>query len=1078
MSCNHAVITMRSRCINRMLPPYATITMLPRCSMQWLLPLSPGRLGRGNAVMAARHPTSPTADGTGDKPHFDTSIQILSDGYPPVDERQRLLEARGNYHGAMPAEINRQAVVRYLKKDVRKTQLYRSLPVYLFVLLLVSLVVSLQRLDDPQSYWGTQAGKNSMLGNRQATGEHEFNEVASADTFWSWLEARLHEDIAGAHVAAQSSSTASLSPEQTPDTVLSFLVLRQFRSPLLPCDNTETKALSPNLRAGMAKHCLKPYSDDSASVAPFGPVGSTGVPIYRSNKDMRKAGYPVLDTVTISAIAHSYNTPDKAFTALLPLGSASDSTTTHLAAQLHVKKANAVMAEDYLTAAKIMDELAALGSPQASLQRGKECLTGTAANCTSLPGCLWTRSCVSAKVACSEMDYGNCTGTPQCKWDDATACTATCSSIPDQDQCEVSGCAWNGTCNDGLPRSVALLSSLRNHDWVDWQTRAVMVEKLTYNAHTRHFLFTSFVIEILAAGMWIPQVRAFPFNVLSLESARLRAVFVFDIIITIYIAWSLVATFLQWRHNVEVGKVESVKEVVKNQQTNDEPEPTSPRCSAARRWINAIDFAVFFEFCFTVIFASAYVFRWQMWHYGIAMVRGDQFDGLSPEEADLRMWSDLLHYVGLGRIEGVLYATAVILCWLRLFEYVQYNERLNSLTETISVAMGSLISLMIIFCVIFCGFTFAGNLVYGADLRSFSTLLQTAGYMMRLLFSAEIDNYNQFREVQEWWSIIYFGLFFALAWLVLLNMVLAIIAGSFNTVKENSANGGIPSWNLTSLATDVKKFFRRLKTRGQPFAFSAHSLRTQPIHRSSTDNGNTFDIVKGNYVVDRIRAIQILTEKDRQQDGSSTDSTDEYITLKQLEERLRHLHPDDIHRIFTKATNEGDGFAGSRTMKLGERFAFHLTQRISILEKSLGRLAEQVSDQESMLKKNAVALMDMHDGTNTVQEKVTTIESEVGTGVIQEVHRALVDMETYTLPTINQNVCSVPPEVVKKLRSLLNRRVGGLKKRIARVEGNTLPIEDIRSDMDDIAEMLALATSPHATMNGGGFQELSVRGRP
>eukprot|EP01060_Flectonema_neradi_P010818 TRINITY_DN178_c4_g1_i1.p1 TRINITY_DN178_c4_g1~~TRINITY_DN178_c4_g1_i1.p1 ORF type:complete len:1005 (+),score=134.67 TRINITY_DN178_c4_g1_i1:112-3126(+) len=899
----------------------------------------------------------------------------------------------------LPAEIDKKSVVRYLRKDVAKTKLYRSLPLYLLFLAVCSIALILQKDDAPTGYWLNSASKSSITGTVDNSQVSVYESIQDVQGFYDWITKELTSPYVGG---------------STSESVTEYLVLRQYRGKVDDCSgDTQLSVLAPHARRKFTGLCQIGYADDNANTASYGPANR-----FVANKNTLLP----FSAPPFQGAAHTYADSGNSFSLKIPSRSDPSSLVYYLQSTV-----NATLNQQICT----------------SISTEEDCLQN--------PVCGWLGICVTKKLECTrQMSLENCTAS-SCSWDDETAsCYVECGSLSQEACLTCEGCTSNGTCFDPRPDGMRTLDIIKSSSWIDASTRALSVDLLEYNTHSSYFVFTSYFIEILPVGGWLPQVKSYPFHIFGLYSPLMKAMFAADVLTTVYIAWSVISVLLQIRHNADVGKVSTA--VTKDTEIKKEPEEDKKKgfLNTARRYLNGVTFTVIYGIAFCVVFLVALGFKWQLWSFGISLLDTD-VDSLSNEVADYQVWNDLVKYMNIFKEEKLIYATAVILSWLRLFEYVQYNERLNSLTETIRIATSSLIGLSIIFGIIFVGFVFAGNLVYGSDLGDFSTLLRTAGFMMRLLFSAELDDYDKFRSIESGWSVVYFGLFFALAWLVLLNMVLAIITSSFNIVKQNTARGKAPSWAVPALMTDIKKFLNRLTTRTQPFAFSTRSAKKRK--KAENEDGGLDSLVGGNYVVDRVKAIRILEEpsSDNLQRTSSEDSAEaekkDYITFPVLNARLSHMHPNENRRIFAKSSNES---VGNRQLRQSERFAEFMAIKFEHVEKALSKLAEQVSEQERHIKQNSSDIASM-----TTDAKI--VRDEIGTGKVDAIHQ--------TVDNIDNNVYLAPRQIALDFRQTLRKKLTKLQTNVNE------PMDQIIEDMELLLDQVS---SP--TLLGSPRRRLTTKG--
>ena len=193
-----------------------------------------------------------------------------------------------NVSSRLPSEIEKKSILRYLKKDVSKTQLYKSLPIYLLVLLLISISLLLQRKDDPTGYWANAYAKDVLL-----LSSDQFHKVDSEKTFWTWLERVALTEESGLGISIPS--------DEYVFQVTSFSALIQFRGLMSECsDNAELHAISPHRKYAAPAYCLSEYSDSDANTSAYGPLLKDGSPLFKANCDLERP----LDGLVLNGMQH------------------------------------------------------------------------------------------------------------------------------------------------------------------------------------------------------------------------------------------------------------------------------------------------------------------------------------------------------------------------------------------------------------------------------------------------------------------------------------------------------------------------------------------------------------------------------------------------------------------------------------------------------------------------------------------------------------------------------------------------------------------------------------------------------
>ena len=121
---------------------------------------------------------------------------------------------------------------------------------------------------------------------------------------------------------------------------------------------------------------------------------------------------------------------------------------------------------------------------------------------------------------------------------------------------------------------------------------------------------------------------------------------------------------------------------------------------------------------------------------------------------------------------------------IRILKYFRYNRSLNALSETVRVAIKDLAGVVITFVLIHFTFAMGGTMLYGSELLYYRTPAQSASHLLRILVSASISDWDAVYRVHRTSSALFFGLYFVMVWLLMLNMVLAIVAAAFAVVHS------------------------------------------------------------------------------------------------------------------------------------------------------------------------------------------------------------------------------------------------------------------------------------------------------
>eukprot|EP01064_Diplonema_japonicum_P031487 TRINITY_DN5660_c0_g2_i1.p1 TRINITY_DN5660_c0_g2~~TRINITY_DN5660_c0_g2_i1.p1 ORF type:complete len:880 (+),score=260.52 TRINITY_DN5660_c0_g2_i1:61-2700(+) len=318
------------------------------------------------------------------------------------------------------------------------------------------------------------------------------------------------------------------------------------------------------------------------------------------------------------------------------------------------------------------------------------------------------------------------------------------------------------------------VSFLKLNNWIDSATRCVIIDVLTFNPSIDAFALNHFYIEFFATGSVVANLKAYPFEILHMTSHDFRYLFVADVImvlLTAQLAIGLIVTIYRRRQmNYAV-------------------------------WLGLYDA---YDVMFIVILIHACYYRMVLWRDG-----PDLHDGQPPAD-DKEMYTLLFNYGFRYERANTYVGIAVVFAWVRLFRFLQYNGRLGVLSETLYKAKADLIAMLMILIIVLVGYGIGGSALYGVDHQNFSSWWIAMAYLLRLLISAEVDQYyDELKAIHPNWTGFYMATFMIITWMIILNMVLAIITGAFVSVQENNKTQ-VEGWSPRQLKKDFINYVDRL----------------------------------------------------------------------------------------------------------------------------------------------------------------------------------------------------------------------------------------------------------------------------
>ncbi|CAG5115064.1 unnamed protein product [Candidula unifasciata] len=131
-------------------------------------------------------------------------------------------------------------------------------------------------------------------------------------------------------------------------------------------------------------------------------------------------------------------------------------------------------------------------------------------------------------------------------------------------------------------------------------------------------------------------------------------------------------------------------------------------------------------------------------------------------------------------------AIAVFIAWIKIFKYISFNKTMTQLSSTLERCAKDLAGFFVMFIIIFLAFTQLGYLLFGTQVKDFSSF-QNAFFTLFRIILGDFD-FNQLEQANRILGPIFFMLFVFFVFFVLINMFLAIINDTYSEVKSDMAN--------------------------------------------------------------------------------------------------------------------------------------------------------------------------------------------------------------------------------------------------------------------------------------------------
>ncbi|UIZ22915.1 hypothetical protein KXD40_003905 [Peronospora effusa] len=154
---------------------------------------------------------------------------------------------------------------------------------------------------------------------------------------------------------------------------------------------------------------------------------------------------------------------------------------------------------------------------------------------------------------------------------------------------------------------------------------------------------------------------------------------------------------------------------------------------------------------------------------------------------------ELSHSSSLGLLTGFqqlsdLASLGSAISLLKVFKFLRMNATLNLLWRVLGMAMSDLMGFLVIFNLIFLGYSAMGSYAFGYALEEYSTISKSYGTCFQML-AGEMD-YTRLRQANPRIAPIFIGTFVVLVFQILVNMFVAILSEYYEVATNDESASG------------------------------------------------------------------------------------------------------------------------------------------------------------------------------------------------------------------------------------------------------------------------------------------------
>ncbi|KAG1688365.1 hypothetical protein DVH05_003798 [Phytophthora capsici] len=194
-----------------------------------------------------------------------------------------------------------------------------------------------------------------------------------------------------------------------------------------------------------------------------------------------------------------------------------------------------------------------------------------------------------------------------------------------------------------------------------------------------------------------------------------------------------------------------------------------------------------FELSHLVVLAAmlSYMVHYYMASSSFAVHLADLREGRGVEELSHSSSQELL--TGFQQLSDLASLGSAI-SLLKVFKFLRMNATLNLLWRVLGMAMSDLMGFLVIFNLIFLGYSAMGSYAFGFALEEYSTISKSYGTCFQML-AGEMD-YARLRQANPRVAPLFIGTFVVLVFQILVNMFVAILSEYYEVAKNDETASG------------------------------------------------------------------------------------------------------------------------------------------------------------------------------------------------------------------------------------------------------------------------------------------------
>jgi len=288
-----------------------------------------------------------------------------------------------------------------------------------------------------------------------------------------------------------------------------------------------------------------------------------------------------------------------------------------------------------------------------------------------------------------------------------------------------------------------LLGDLQSRRWIDLKTRAISTSICVYNMNNNIFLCCNLLVEIDSLGKHSIQQSYF---VVTLNNYDMKK---FSTLLKLGLQGIVGALVVYYTF-------EEVREM---------------KHQGLRQYFTG-SFWNAFDVINLLLFMLSGYFQYQ----SVMLTYGMNSDASTITTAKLMATGE---YTERNNIVNAINA---LLMWMKIFKYLSITKRLLRISNALGSCSSDVAAFMFVLGIVFIAFSVSGFLIFGVDVRGFSTL----GISFLKLYRVMLGDwdYTEFAGPAPILGPLYFIMFIVMTMIVLLNFMVGILSESYNSVVK------------------------------------------------------------------------------------------------------------------------------------------------------------------------------------------------------------------------------------------------------------------------------------------------------